>query len=118
MTSTIGCQIDANAAASPSDVWLTSPDTTQTVAWHEVAYRARVIACHLDALDLPRFSQPAVCTVAPAVVRADELVATLAAQQVELAVPAGDRHRVVRADVVVRVLAHGTRTISMSSMRQ
>ncbi|MGB1960976.1 MAG: AMP-binding protein [Candidatus Puniceispirillaceae bacterium] len=53
MTSTIACQIDANAAASPGDVWLTSPDTAQTVAWHEVAHRARDIACHLDALDLP-----------------------------------------------------------------
>ena len=53
MTSTIACQIDANAAASPGDVWLTSPDTAQTLAWHEVAHRARDIACHLDALDLP-----------------------------------------------------------------
>ena len=53
MTSTIACQIDSNAAACPGDVWLTSPDTAQTVAWHEVAHRARDIACHLDALDLP-----------------------------------------------------------------
>ena len=53
MTSTIACQIDANAAASPGDVWLTSPDTTQTLAWQEVAHRARDIACQLDSLDLP-----------------------------------------------------------------
>ncbi len=53
MISTIACQIDANAAGGPDDVWLTSPDTAQTIAWHEVALRALDIACHLDALDLP-----------------------------------------------------------------
>lgn len=53
MTSTITGQIDANASSSPDNIWLTSPDTAQTVAWHEVAHRARDIACHLDALDLP-----------------------------------------------------------------
>ena len=53
MTSTITGQIDANASSNPDNIWLTSPDTAQTVAWHEVAHRARDIACHLDALDLP-----------------------------------------------------------------
>ena len=53
MTLTITGQIDANASSSPDNIWLTSPDTAQTVAWHEVAHRARDIACHLDALDLP-----------------------------------------------------------------
>ena len=53
MTSTITGQIDANASSNPDNIWLTSPDTAQTVAWHEVAHRARDIACHLDVLDLP-----------------------------------------------------------------
>lgn len=53
MKLTIRGQIDANASAYPDDIWLTSPDTAQKVAWAEVAHRAREIACYLDALNLP-----------------------------------------------------------------
>jgi acyl-CoA synthetase (AMP-forming)/AMP-acid ligase II len=53
MTTTIAGQIKANAATNPDDIWLTSPDTGQTITWSEAAQRALEIACQLDALDLP-----------------------------------------------------------------
>jgi len=52
MTQSIAARLDANAAAAGEAVWLTSPDTGDTVTWAEAARRSRDIACQLDAMDL------------------------------------------------------------------
>ena len=52
MTQSIAAQLDANAAAAGDAVWLTSPDTGDTVSWTEAAARSREIACRIDALGL------------------------------------------------------------------
>ena len=48
----IPAQLAANATDNPDGVWLTSPDSGDTVSWREAADRARAIACQLDALGL------------------------------------------------------------------
>ena len=52
MTQSIIAQLDANAAADGDAVWLTSPDTGDSVTWAEAASHAREIACRLDAMGL------------------------------------------------------------------
>jgi acyl-CoA synthetase (AMP-forming)/AMP-acid ligase II len=52
MTQSIIAQLDANAAADGVAVWLTSPDTGDSVTWAEAASHAREIACRLDAMGL------------------------------------------------------------------
>ncbi|MEX0502761.1 AMP-binding protein [Alphaproteobacteria bacterium LSUCC0719] len=60
MTSSIASRLDANAAAKGDAVWLTSPDTGDTVTWTEAARRSRAIACQLDALGLAKGAPVAV----------------------------------------------------------
>ncbi len=52
MTQSIAARLDANAAAAGDAVWLTSPDTGDTVSWAEAAARSREIACQIDTLGL------------------------------------------------------------------
>ena len=52
MTSSIAARLDANAHIAGDSIWLTSPDTGDSVSWSEAAARSREIACRLDALGL------------------------------------------------------------------
>ena len=60
MTPSIAARLDANATAAGDAVWLTSPDTGDTVTWTEAARRSRDIACQLDAMGLAKGAPVAV----------------------------------------------------------
>jgi acyl-CoA synthetase (AMP-forming)/AMP-acid ligase II len=62
MTASIADQLDANAAADASAIWITSPDTGATASWSEAAGRSRQIACQLDALGLEAGTSVAVAS--------------------------------------------------------
>ncbi|MDA9929799.1 AMP-binding protein [Alphaproteobacteria bacterium] len=52
MTQTITAQLEANAKAAPDALWITSPDTGDTISWSQARSAAASIAAHLDALGL------------------------------------------------------------------
>ena len=52
MTASLREQLELNASTDPNGVWITAPDTGETVTWAEAEALARAIACQLDALDL------------------------------------------------------------------
>ena len=52
MTSSIRAQLEANAASRSDAVWLTSPDTGNSVTWADALAASTAIACRLDALGL------------------------------------------------------------------
>ena len=52
MTGSIRAQLEANAAANGDAIWLTSPDTGDSVTWTQALTASTDIACRLDALGL------------------------------------------------------------------